>query len=85
MLYGSYNKYDVYIVVDANNRAFGRPEGIPDIFGFRGRIVKSGLPEGDASAIQFASEPTEGYRQFDIATSTAWNLAQEIILNLPPV
>ena len=80
MLCGTFNGYDVYYDVYVTNHAFGRPAGIPDIYGFRGRIVRTGLPEGDASAIRFCSEPTEGYRRSDLAQLFAAEVGRELAM-----
>ena len=71
MLYGSHREFDIYFTVYVTNHAFGRSADVPDIYGFRGVVVKSGFPEGDPSGVRFNNEPQEGYRKPDLANHFA--------------
>ena len=78
MLYGSHRGFDIYFTVYVTNQAFGRAPHIPDIYGFQGVVVKTGLPENDVSGVRFNSEPQEGYRQPDIANAVAEQVGTEL-------
>jgi hypothetical protein len=67
MLYGSHRGFDIYFTVYVTNQASGKSTDVPDIYGYRGVVVKSGLPEGDPSGVRFSNEPQEGYRDPDLA------------------
>jgi hypothetical protein len=78
MLYGSHRGYDIHFTVYVTNAAFGRPPRVPDIFGFRGVVVRAGLSEGDASGVRFQNEPEEGYRQSDLANHFAAQVGRQL-------
>lgn len=85
MLYGSYRGFDIHFTVYATNQAFGRGGDVPDIYGFRGVVVKQGLPEGDPSGVSFANEPQERYSDHALAdhfASVAGRLLADRLANV---
>lgn len=74
----SHGGFDIFFDVYVVNQAFGRSPEIPDIYGFRGVVVPSGLPEGDRSGTPFKNEPQEGYRQADLANAMAMEVGTRL-------